>query len=109
MTNEIGLLLQSYGPQVSFFGLVVAGFWLVFSGKLVPRGTLDLNTQQWEARLRERATEAESWKAVAEKEAAARAGIQASLQDVLEEQKTIVRLMQATLGAPTHPGSGGQT
>jgi len=107
--GEFGVLLQSFGPQISFFGLVVGGFFLVFRGLLIPKITLDSLTTQWEMRLQEREREVAAWKTAHDKSEIAREEIQSSLQEVLEQQRTVVRLVQSLPGVQIPTNGGGQT
>lgn len=63
--------LAADGPWIALLTVIIAGLRAIVTGALVPRGTLDVLTAQWEARLLESSEREQQWREAYRNEAAA--------------------------------------
>jgi hypothetical protein len=59
------------GPWAALLGIILVGLRAIVSGQLVPRSTLDVLREQWEARLAESHHREEQWREAYQNEASA--------------------------------------
>lgn len=67
--NEVTSWIAVGSPWAALLGVIVAGLYAIQNGKLVPKLTVDLLVQQWEARLAESAERERDWKTAYQNEA----------------------------------------
>jgi hypothetical protein len=98
--------------QLSAATILAVVILLILTGRLVPRRQVEDLREDRELRIREISAERDTWRVVAEREAAARAQSQESTMELLELSRTAVHLLSAlpspsgrevTAGAPLGP------
>jgi hypothetical protein len=60
--DAIGGWLLNNGGNVSFGGIVVLGIWLILTGRLVPRSSVDSLRADWNERLDSKEVQVQDWK-----------------------------------------------
>jgi hypothetical protein len=87
--------------QLSAATILAIVILLVLTGRLVPRRQVEDLREDRDRRIREISSERDTWRLVAEREAAARAQLQESTLELQELSRTAVHLLSAL---PTPPG-----
>jgi hypothetical protein len=94
--DQVGFLQASAGT------IVLIGLLLIFTGRLVPRRTVedvredrDARLADRDARIRELAAERDTWRAACERSEVARMELQAQTAEQLELSRTAVHLLAA--------------
>lgn len=60
--DAIAAWLMSNGGSVGFAGLVTLAIWLILTGRLVPRSSVDALRNDWNDRLDAKETQVQDWK-----------------------------------------------
>jgi hypothetical protein len=60
--DAIAAWLTSNGGSVGFAGLVSLAIWLILTGRLVPRASVDALRADWNARLDAKEVQVQDWK-----------------------------------------------
>lgn len=80
--------------QLGALGVLLAAFWLVYTGRLMPKSTVDVIRSVLERRIDEKTTEASEWKAAAESATAASRESVAQMGELLQTTRTTNALVE---------------
>lgn len=81
--------------QLGALGVLLAAFWLVYTGRLIPRSTMDKIMSVQETRITEKSTEAAEWRATAESATAASKESAAQLGELLHTARTTNAIVES--------------
>lgn len=89
MAEVLGVPLVQGGAVATLLAFVLGGFWLIFTGRLVPRATYQAMLALLEVRNAELVNERDDWKTAAQ--------ISAKQTDVIANQvsETVLQLLRA--------------
>lgn len=91
--DAITAWLAANGGGVGFAGLITLAVWLIFTGRLVPRSSVDSLRADWTATMEGKDVQIQDWKQTAYRALDTVAALGKQNDELLEGSRTIIRAL----------------